>query len=173
MKISIKITTSLLLLFSVSLQAEAKNLHSRDLFTADLGSVQMNEEQLLARKVPSIRIQPNRLRAALSTFRTRRVKIGSTNFTLGPNDMRHILREHHPRFWNLGNPNKKKKVQTFFRENMTVDSISNAVISVANQNRQKLSRIGFGTAQVNGVVNGVTYVLGVKQGRLHQFYPIK
>lgn len=173
MKVSIKITTSLLLLFSVSLQAEARSLHSHNLFTADLGSVQMNEEQLLARKVPSIRIQPNRLAAALSRFRPRRVKIGSTNFTLGTSDMRHILREHHPRFWNLGNPNKKKKVQTFFKQSMTVDAVSNAVISVANQNRQKLSKIGLGTDKVRGVVNGVTYVLGVKRGRLHQFYPIK
>ena len=167
MKLPLRITTSLLLLFSVCLPSKAINPDSFVLPTSNLRIAEISEAQLLVRRVPRLPIQPNRLSAALSRFRQRTVRVGSTEFSLGTNDMRHILERHHPRFWN----GSTRTRNTSFRENMTINEVTNAVLEVANQNRQTLSRLGRGTGQVRGVFNGVRYVLGVRRGRFHQFYP--
>ncbi len=49
-------------------------------------------------------------------------------------------------------------------------AVLGAIGAVARQNRQQLIDIGSGYGQVQGVVNGQRYVLGVSNGRIGQFY---
>ena len=82
--------------------------------------------------------------------------------------MRHILTRHHPDYWD----GTTRGTQTFFKRNMTIDEITEAIESVVAQNREELHRIGpRGTNRVRGIVNGVRYVLGVNKGRVGSFYP--
>ena len=167
-KILAVFSTYLILGHCFALQSEAINLNKSNDFRNSPRNTEVYRNQLLAKiKIP---IQPNKLSSVLSKFRARNVKIGTTNFTLGNNDMKHILSRHHPEYWN---GTAKEQGQTFFKRSIGIDNVADSVLSVANQNRQSLSKIGRGRGQVQGVVNGIKYILGVENGRFHQFYPAK
>ncbi|MEV6053297.1 hypothetical protein [Streptomyces sp. NPDC052107] len=55
---------------------------------------------------------------------------------------------------------------------MSVQDVQDAITETLKQNRDKLvSRGPMGMYQIEGRVNGVDYVLGIKNGRIGQFYP--
>lgn len=93
---------------------------------------------------------------------------GSNIFLLDKSGMKHILERHHPNFWD----GSVKKTQSFFDKNMSIDDISNAIHDVMKQNRDILIKKGTtGMYQITGSYNGIEYVLGLKNGRVGQFYP--
>ncbi|WP_160289108.1 hypothetical protein [Clostridium butyricum] len=54
---------------------------------------------------------------------------------------------------------------------MSIDDITNTVSEVLKQNREKLIEKGTtGMYQVEGIVDGVDYVVGLNKGRVGQFY---
>lgn len=161
-------STYLIVGLCFALQSEAINLNKSNGSGVSPRNTEVYGNQLIAKvKIP---IQPNKLSAGLSKFRARNIKIGTTNFSLGNNDMKHILSRHHPEYWD---GTTKQQGQTFFKRSMGIDNVADSVLSVANQNRQSLSKIGRSSGQVEGIVNGTKYILGVKDGRFHQFYPAK
>jgi len=120
------------------------------------------DKQLISRGIPNLLLR------ALNSFKPKRIRVGSTDFSLSRNSMRHILTRHHPDYWD----GSSRTVQTFFSRNTSIDDIENAIESVINQNRERLSRLGGnGTDTVEGIVNGITYVLRVDRGRIGSFYP--
>ncbi|WP_449418356.1 EndoU domain-containing protein [Phormidium nigroviride] len=135
----------------------------------------MIEQDGLIARVPRIRIEPSKLKSYLSNFRMRQIRLGSRTITLGRNNFRHILEQHHPRFMNLSHV---KDTQTFFDENMDPDEILDLIETIIKQNRnvfrelpEKLPREGI---EIIGVVNGVKYNLVVDhEWRIKTFYPLK
>jgi len=84
--------------------------------------------------------------------------------------MTHILERHFTDYWN----GSVKANQTFFSEDMSVEDVQSAIVDVMKQNRSTLvSRGTVGTYQIQGEVNGTRYVLGINNGRVGQFYPLK
>ena len=84
--------------------------------------------------------------------------------------MQHILTRHHPGMWD----GSVRKNQTFFDGRMSVDDVQGAIASVMRQNREALIAQGSSDAyQIRGTVDGVEYVLGVTNGRVGQFYPVR
>ncbi|MFC8733964.1 hypothetical protein ACFT5B_16050, partial [Luteimicrobium sp. NPDC057192] len=105
--------------------------------------------------------------SALRGWRSERFQFGAESFSLDRRAMKHFLVRHHPTYWN----GSTKASQSFFDASMSVDDIHHAVGSVMRQNRDRLIEIGGGIDQVEGVVDGVSYVVGVTRGRIGQFYP--
>ncbi|MFS0653992.1 hypothetical protein [Bacillus sp. 179-C3.3 HS] len=105
---------------------------------------------------------------ALKNYKGASYNVGSKTYKLTKDDMKHILERHHPKYWD----GSAKKTQTFFDDRLSIQDIEDIALSVAKQNRDKLSKISSnGMGQVEGTVNGVKYILGVNKGHLHQLYP--
>ena len=105
--------------------------------------------------------------SALSGWSSSRFQFGNAQFQLDKSGMSHILQRHHPTYWD----GSAKATQTFFDKSMSIADVESAIGVVARGNRAELIRIGAGTGQVQGSVNGVNYVLGASGGRIGQFYP--
>ncbi|WP_338751459.1 EndoU domain-containing protein [Bacillus sp. FJAT-52991] len=118
------------------------------------------------KKVPSSTVTN-----ALKNYKGTTYSIGSKKYKLTKTDMKHMLERHHPKYWTDNKKNVKK--QTFFDYRLSIKDIENIAISVAKQNREKLSKVSSnGSAQVKGKVDGVEYVLGVEKGHIRQLYPV-
>lgn len=62
-------------------------------------------------------------------------------------------------------------MQTFLDKELTIDDITSIVDEVLKQNRSTLIQKGTkGMYQVEGIVDGIGYVLGLNKGRVGQLY---
>lgn len=105
---------------------------------------------------------------ALSSFQTATYKTGSHTFKLTKTDMKHMLERHHPEYWD----GSVKSSQTFYNPNLSVADIKDIAMSIAKQKSSELAKKGTNaTFQVEGIVNGVEYVLGITKGHIKQLYP--
>jgi hypothetical protein len=184
-KATLRIAASLLVFLSVSIQVEAKSYYEQESSVNKPILLEKGDNQTLARRPlhglrrrveeglrrgnkPIVVGTPERLRRVLDSIRPRRIKVDSTEFSLDRNSWRHILTRHHREYWD----GTTRTRQSFFRKNMTVTEIEEAMIDVINQNRKRLSRLGGNRLDtVEGVVNGIKYVLRVEKGRIGSFYP--
>ncbi len=83
--------------------------------------------------------------------------------------MGHILKRHHPDFWD----GSSKASRTFFDQGMGVDDVADVITSVMKQNSDRLlSRGNLDTFQIDGIVDGVKYVVGIAKGRIGQAFPV-
>lgn len=81
--------------------------------------------------------------------------------------MKHILERHHPEFWD----GSVKPKQSFFDRKMSINDIADAIDSVLKQNRDTLIKMGANRQyQIWGTYQGREYVLGLRYGRVAQFY---
>ncbi|WP_370945090.1 polymorphic toxin-type HINT domain-containing protein [Amycolatopsis sp. cg5] len=104
----------------------------------------------------------------LKDFANSHMQFGNGQFLLDKKGMDHFLTRHHKQFWD----GTVKKEQTFFREGMSVGDVESAIKQVMAQNRDKLAGRGpNGMYQIEGTVDGITYKLGINNGRIGQFYP--
>jgi len=110
----------------------------------------------------------NTCHPVLRNWSSQRFQFGNAAFQLDKSGFSHILERHHPAF----SDGSTKATQTFFDDALTVSDVQSLICSVARQNREALMGIGAGRGQVRGVVNGQEYVLGVRNGRIGQFYPV-
>ncbi len=112
---------------------------------------------------------PKKVVNALSDFQSRKFYINGHNIILDKSGMKHILERHHPSYWS----GTSKAAQTFFSKNTTVSQIEMTISEVLKQNSERIAQIGAnGIGQVTGVVNGITYRLGLSRGRIGQFFPL-
>ncbi|GIW98768.1 MAG: hypothetical protein KatS3mg111_2101 [Pirellulaceae bacterium] len=119
--------------------------------------------------VPSRAVDPKAVVNALSGFRSRKFFINGQNLLLDKAGMKHILQRHHPSFWD----GTIKGTQSFFPRNMSITEIENAIAEVVKQNPRRIAEIGAsGRGQIEGIVHGIRYRLGIDRGRIGQFYPI-
>lgn len=187
-KATLRIAASLLVLLSVSIQVEAKSSYEQKSSANNPILLEKGDNQTLARrplrglrrrveeglrrqgKPPVVVGTPERLRRVLDSLKPRRIKVGSTELSLDRNSWRHILTRHHREYWDGTTRDK----QTFFRRNMTINQIEDAILDVIKQNRQSLRTVGAEGKRepIVGVVDGIRYRLGVRRGRIRTFYPL-
>ncbi|MBD3934281.1 hypothetical protein IF129_22295 [Streptomyces chumphonensis] len=105
---------------------------------------------------------------ALREWSSQRFQFGHHTFLLDKKGMEHILKRHHPKYWD----GSVKSRQTFLDSRMSVDDVRKAIEQVMRQNREELIKKGAkGVYPLNGTVDGVEYTLGINRGRVGQFYP--
>ncbi|MER5750101.1 polymorphic toxin-type HINT domain-containing protein [Streptomyces sp. NPDC002088] len=105
---------------------------------------------------------------ALKGWQTRYFQMGDQHLRLTKERMQHILERHHPSY----RKGSDKATQTNFRKNMSIQDVEDAISGVVQQNRGMISSRGVNdTYQVEGVYGGVTYTMGISNGRIGQFYP--
>jgi hypothetical protein len=108
---------------------------------------------------------------ALRDWSSQRHQFGNQQLLLDRSDMRHILSQHHPTYWD----GSTRRVQTFFDPSMGVGDVQAAIASVLRQNREAIIRQGMGTGRgytVVGRFNGVEYVAAIRGGHVRTFYPV-
>ncbi len=115
------------------------------------------------------RVDPKLVVNALSKFNGRNFLIKGQTLLLDKKGLKHILERHHPQYWN----GSIKGTQSFFAKKTSISEIESAVFEVLKQNRDQVAKIGVNSkGQMTGIVNGIKYRLGLKKGRLQQFYPV-
>ncbi|GDY32629.1 hypothetical protein GTS_42620 [Gandjariella thermophila] len=113
-------------------------------------------------------LSPCDVDAALNDWQSKRYQFDNQQFILDKRDMRHILTRHHPDYWD----GSTKAQQTFFDKGTSISDVENTISQVLSQNRDTLIQQGSnGMYQIEGVVDGREYVLGINRGHVGQFYP--
>ena len=103
----------------------------------------------------------------LKTFQSKVWTIGNQKILLDKSGLKHILERHHPAFW----AGKTKPTQTFLSLKTSVKDIEYTIQEVISQNRDKISNMtSLHKFQIEGVIDGITYVVGFTKGRIGQFY---
>ena len=103
----------------------------------------------------------------LKTFQSKVWTIGTQKILLDKSGLKHILERHHPAFW----AGKIKSTQTFLSLKTSVKDIEYTIQEVISQNRDKISNMAsLPKFQIEGVIDGITYVVGFTKGRIGQFY---
>ena len=122
--------------------------------------------------LPKVKVvPPTKVVGALNGFRGANFRVGSNVIKLDKKGLKHILERHHKDFWD----GSVKASQTFFAKNMSINDVTRAIFSVLKQKRAEIIERGLhqGSGQIRAVVDGVEYVLGFKNGRIGQFFPVK
>lgn len=120
-------------------------------------------------RVAQLKVAPGQAaEAGLAAFRSEQFRVGSEVFQIDRSGMKHILERHHPQYWD----GTIKARQSFLEASMTVDDVLDAIRSVLRQNRERLIELGTNaTFQGAGTYAGRSYRIGLKDGRIGQFYP--
>ncbi|WP_218080641.1 hypothetical protein [Anthocerotibacter panamensis] len=94
--------------------------------------------------------------------------VGSDVLVLTKERLKHILERHHPEFRRTAS----KDMQTFFVDDISIDEIFAAIEDIIKQNREKLIQNGVNNfLQIDGFYNGCRYKLGIRGGKVVQFFP--
>ena len=113
------------------------------------------------------KVASDRVINELKAFRSKVWTVGNQKILLDKSGMKHILERHHPAFW----AGKTKPTQTFLSPKTSVKDIEYTIQEVIFQNRDVLSNISsLSKKQIEGVIDGVKYVVGFTRGRIGQFY---
>ena len=118
---------------------------------------------------------------ALRDFKSKTWDLGNQAILLNKEGMMHILTRHHPSYW-LGT---LKKHQTFFSTKSSINDIIYTIQKVVYQNKEniingnllkdgkpldKAKETRFLTGQIEAVIDGVKYVVGLEEGHINQFF---
>jgi hypothetical protein len=106
------------------------------------------------------------LQTVLRQFTSKIYRIENLKILLDKKGLNHILTRHHPRFWDKST----KTLQSFFTKNTTIRDIEKGIGEVLKQNRNKIIKNGTKKGQYEGIVDGVKRVVGLKNGRIGQYY---
>ncbi len=102
----------------------------------------------------------------LSNFTKKIYRVGNHHILLDKKSIKHILSRHHPKYWD----GSVKKFQTFFSKNTSVSDIKRGIGEVIKQNRDEILKNGTRRGQYKGIVDGVERSVGLKNGRVGQYY---
>ncbi|NKZ01051.1 hypothetical protein [Nocardiopsis alborubida] len=135
----------------------------------DDGGAGTEDSESVDPREPSRPALPERVINDLRDFDSRIMKYGDSVFMLDRSGLKHILERHHPAYWN----GSKKADQSYFLQSMSIDDVVDAIGQVMNQKKGELIEKGsLGMYQISGKVGGEKFVLGLKNGRVGQFYPV-
>ncbi|HEX8113797.1 MAG TPA: hypothetical protein VF516_38965, partial [Kofleriaceae bacterium] len=116
-----------------------------------------------------LKVQPeSKAINASAPFETRQIRAPGMTYQIDRGTISHVLERHHPDFW-IG---EVKQIQSFLPRSLTPADLSDVIMDVFNQNRDKILARGAGTFQVEGVSHGFRWTVGFKNGRIGQLYPI-
>ena len=98
-----------------------------------------------------------------------KLQYADTIFSLDKKGLKHILSRHHPKYWD----GSIKAGQSFFSKQTSVNDIIETITQIMEQNRELIITLKDNRQfQITGTVNGIQYVLGTKNRRIAQFYPL-
>jgi hypothetical protein len=143
--------------------AQAANLRPLVVIESSLDST------LIARRdsKPKIKIQFTKSSSMLRKFKPIKFRAGKYTHTLGSNEMKSILKKHHPKAYDK----RDKDVETFFPRKTKTRNIVKAISFIYKQNRHHISQ---GKTPVMGVYKNKKYELGYDgRGRILHFVPKK
>ncbi len=106
---------------------------------------------------------------ATAGWTARRWTFGSTTVLFDRSDLQHVLVRHHPDFWD----GTTKTTQTFLAKRMSLDDVEHVVSEVLKQNRDTVMSGGLSRFQVQGVVDGQWYRIGLRDGHVGQAYRLE
>jgi len=130
-----------------------------------------DNEKNLAGKADAIRARTSddELVNALRDWQSERYQFGNGQYLLDKGDFGHILSRHFPGLWD----GSTKAEQTFFGRGMSPQDVQDAIRGVLTQNRDTLISRGTNSIyQISGSYDGQSYVLGISNGHISQFYPL-
>ncbi|MFJ3406760.1 polymorphic toxin-type HINT domain-containing protein [Promicromonospora sp. NPDC090134] len=113
--------------------------------------------------------------AVLKNWKPKSFRYGDTTLVLQRGGMQHILERHHPTYFD---PEQARQKNDFFRESRTVDDIVGLIDQVVRQRTDELAAIARRSnpeqqrGEVEATIDGVTYLLAVRQGGIRSFYPV-
>ncbi|MDA2811076.1 Hint domain-containing protein [Nocardiopsis sp. RSe5-2] len=111
---------------------------------------------------------PGKVDDALQDFKSKKPRFGNGEFLIDKSGIKHALKRHHPKYWD----GSKKQNQTFFKEDLTPNEIADIAEQVMKKNRDTLVEKGTnGKYQIEAVIDGERYVVGINNGRVGQIYP--
>ncbi|WP_444962350.1 hypothetical protein [Nocardiopsis sp. M1B1] len=135
----------------------------------DNGGAGTDDSEPVDPREPSRPALPERVINDLRDFDSRIMKYGDSVFMLDRSGLKHILERHHPTYWN----GSKKADQSYFLRSMSIDDVVDAIGQVMDQEKEELIEKGsLGMYQISGEVDGEKFQLGLKNGRVGQFYPV-
>ncbi|MFG2355542.1 RHS repeat-associated core domain-containing protein [Streptomyces sp. NPDC048521] len=113
--------------------------------------------------------RPAKMAQDMAKWKNRSLTIGGEKFLLDASGMKHILSRHHPKYWD----GTVKKKQSFFDKDMSIDDVGDAITHIIREKRDDVIAKGgaSGSYQIRGEYNGESYVVGLNNGRVGQFYP--
>jgi hypothetical protein len=130
---------------------------------------ELNKTKIIETVIKQLPRNQDRLLNVIAQFKSIKLRCADILFSLDKKGLKHILSRHHPQYWD----GSMKMGQTFFSKKMRVNDIIKAIDNVINQNRELLITIKDSKRfQITGIVDGIQYVLGTKNGRIAQFYPL-
>jgi hypothetical protein len=100
-------------------------------------------------------------------------QFGKNWFRIDKKALKHILERHHPKYFDPAEA-VGKQITTLLDKRLTPQSIVTIIREVMKQNREILAAPGASQLprlKIEGVVDGIKYVVGFKFGRVGQFYP--
>jgi hypothetical protein len=106
---------------------------------------------------------------ALVNFNASNFTFGNTIIRLGKTNMEHILTRHHPQYWTL----PWKQIQSYLSPTMSIQDVRSTIAIILHINRNILTRAGTQvySGTLYGIVNGVRYVMHIKNGIVQTLYP--
>ena len=127
----------------------------------------------VANKVPKVGNPENATRAMADAGlrQARTFTYGSNEVILNRDGMGHILRDHHPLYFDASN-RTGKDLTTFFNRDQGVGEIMSIAKNVLDQNASGVRALSGGSQQFSATVNGVQYTVGVRRaagGDTNQF----
>ncbi|HEY0482322.1 MAG TPA: hypothetical protein VGD37_32600, partial [Kofleriaceae bacterium] len=116
-----------------------------------------------------IKVQPeSKAINAAAPFDRIQLNAGNSVYAIDRKSITHVLERHHPDYW-IG---EVKATQSFLPRSMTPADIADVIQEVFAQNREEILRRGIGYYQVEGTSHGMSWTLGLNNGRTGQLYPI-
>ncbi|PTC14644.1 T7SS effector LXG polymorphic toxin [Bacillus wiedmannii] len=112
--------------------------------------------------------KPEKIINDLDNYTSKKWNIDGNNIMFDKKGMKHVLERHHPDYWD----GSVKKEQSFLNKDLSISDIQNIAGEVISKNRDTIISKGTkGMYQIEGKVDGITYIVGFKNGRIGQLYP--
>ncbi|PED70611.1 hypothetical protein CN680_23875 [Bacillus pseudomycoides] len=112
--------------------------------------------------------KPEKVINDLHDYTSKKWNVDGNKIVFDKKGMKHVLERHHPDYWD----GSVKKEQSFLNKDLSISDIQNIAGEVISKNRDIIISKGTkGMYQIEGKVDGITYIVGFKNGRIGQLYP--
>ncbi|PGR98027.1 hypothetical protein [Bacillus pseudomycoides] len=112
--------------------------------------------------------KPEKVINDLHDYTSKKWNVDGNKIMFDKKGMKHVLERHHPDYWD----GSVKKEQSFSNKDLSISDIQNIAGEIISKNRDIIISKGTkGMYQIEGKVDGITYIVGFKNGRIGQLYP--
>ncbi|WP_417894774.1 hypothetical protein [Bacillus pseudomycoides] len=112
--------------------------------------------------------KPEKVINDLHDYTSKKWNVDGNKIMFDKKGMKHVLERHHPDYWD----GSVKKEQSFLNKDLSISDIQNIAGEIISKNRDIIISKGTkGMYQIEGKVDGITYIVGFKNGRIGQLYP--